>query len=147
MKEPQRRTPNDWLREAVQRERARIAGRDRRSLTRMLAEDTASAEADEDAPTATLDRVEQRLAEAGAVYPDVLLGRIPAEVRDDPQALAASIDALRRQYPDLFTSRPRTPSGGLADGAAKDARRSARPSFGSAMSAAMREALWRKRSR
>ena len=60
-----------------------------------------------------LIRAEAATRDAGAIYPDLVADRIPAEAMDDPKALAAAVKDLKAKYPTLFRN-----ANGSADGGA-----------------------------
>lgn len=63
-----------------------------------------AAERDELRQTLRSMRAEAAARDAGAVYPDLVAGRIDPEAIDDPKALSRAMTDLKAQYPSLFRS-------------------------------------------
>ncbi|MBI2954239.1 MAG: hypothetical protein HYY30_07995 [Chloroflexi bacterium] len=77
---------------------------------------------------------ERAATKAGALYPDLVAAKIPAEVLADNKKLDAAIGEIKKQYPALFGQ-----ARGLADGGAGGGRNAA----GSSMNDFIRRAAGR----
>ena len=71
----------------------------------------------QDENTSLKGRVQSAAAEsaatrAGAMYPDLVAAKIPADVMDDPKKLEAAINEIKKQYPALFGKQSGSADGG-----------------------------------
>ena len=76
-------------------------------------------------------RAQSALAEAGAIYPDLVADRLPAKALEDRAALRDALATMKRAYPSLFRA-----ARGAADGTD-----TGRPIAGDDMNALLRASL------
>jgi DNA-binding Lrp family transcriptional regulator len=118
-------TPNDLeaarklRREAnALRKRVEELEREKLSETERLQRDFEATTTERDTLRETLRamRAEAATRDAGAIYPDLVAARIPAEALDDPEALTAAMKDLKATYPNMFRNANGSADGGAGQG-------------------------------